>query len=114
MTYIVVACFILNAGFLAIKLILWLENNYYSEQKENNTHTAQESPMTNREKVISDIVEQLPSLSNGELALVLFWCFYENIGCPHCGFHEDGKVCDKRSAACMSRLEDWLNQYDYA
>lgn len=36
MTYIVVACFILNAGFLlalgtyaAIKLILWLENKYY-------------------------------------------------------------------------------------
>lgn len=120
MNYVVVACFILNAGFLftlgtytAIKFILWFENKYHSEKK-NGTNAAQDSPITNREKAIADIVEQLPKLTNKELALVLFWCFYDNIGCPHCGFYEDGKVCDKRSADCMRRLEDWVNGYDYA
>lgn len=40
MTYVIIACFILNTGFLlslgayaAIKLILWWDNWYCAEQK---------------------------------------------------------------------------------
>lgn len=122
MTYIVVACFILNAGFLltlgtyaAIKLILWLENKYYSEQKKNNTHTAQDSPMTSREKAIAGLIERLKPLNNSQLADIILRTYDGDFICHYCIHNVDYEwtrrnwTC-RAKGTCQDGVKRWLEQ----
>ena len=61
--------------------------------------------MTNREKIIADIVNWLKKLDTDQLAQVVNDIFYENFACKRCVFNRNGKPCVARFNDCVKSLE---------
>lgn len=64
--------------------------------------------MTNREKIIVDIVNWLRGLDTSQLAQVVHDTFYVNFACKRCVFNRKGKPCVAHFNDCVKGLEKWL------
>lgn len=64
--------------------------------------------MTNREKIITDIVNWLKKLDTDQLAQVVDDIFYENFSCKHCVFNEKSGPCGAPFNDCVEGIKKWL------
>lgn len=68
--------------------------------------------MTNREKIIADIVNWLKKLDTDQLAQVVNAIFYENFACKRCVFNRKGKPCVAPFNDCVVGIREWLQRDD--
>lgn len=68
--------------------------------------------MTNREKIIADIVNWLNKLDSDQLAQVVNDIFYENFACKRCIFNRKGMPCVAPFNDCVVGIREWLQRDD--
>lgn len=68
--------------------------------------------MTNREKIIADIVNWLEGLDTSQLAQVVNDIFYENFACKRCIFNRKGEPFVPPFNDCVKGIEEWLQRDD--
>ena len=68
--------------------------------------------MTNREKIIADIVNWLEGLDADQLDQVVNDIFYENFTCKRCIFNRKSKPCVAPFNDCVKGIEEWLQRDD--
>ena len=68
--------------------------------------------VTNREKIIADIVNWLKKLDADQLAQVVNDIFYENFACKRCVFNEKSGPCGAPFNDCVEGIKEWLQRDD--